>query len=275
VSCDTPANTMGTTTKGHRMDSQAYYDEHVPRRLRDFVVGNRRIEAAWDAITAGANGPRSVLEVGCGIGFVAWWASQRWSGARVTAVDSSEVSIDVARRMFDGPRYEHGRLESLDLDLGAPFDLIIMMDVYEHVPTPERASLHRQIERLLAPGGHVFLSFPTAEYQQHLREDEPSKLQPVDEDVHPGDMGRFADDVGGTVTWYRKVSVWRRCDYAHCWIERVEGAGSQRVLSPERSFAEKVCDKSGRYLQDRSRRARERMVVERLGSDELAEALGS
>ena len=197
-----------------------YYDDHVPRKLRDFVFGNLRVNAAWQNVAEHAGAAQRVLEVGCGIGYVSARMRELWPDAEIAAVDLSPTSIEVAHRLFGDldVRFECARLE--DLALEADFDLIVLMDVYEHIELAERRAFHGAVARLMTPGGALFLSFPTPEYQAHLRASEPHKLQPVDEDISAADLEGFAEDCGATLEELSRISVWRRFDYAHAWIRR-------------------------------------------------------
>jgi len=79
----------------------------------------------------------------------------------VAGATGLELSADVvASSPFVGD--ERFRLEVADVmarDAGSPeFDLVLMHDVLEHIPERERAL--GAVHRALAPGGHVFVSFP-------------------------------------------------------------------------------------------------------------------
>ena len=246
-----------------------YYDDHVPRKLRDYIYGNLRVDAAWQSISSSADAPRRVLEVGCGIGYVSARMKSRWPAADIAAVDLSPTSIEVAERLFgdSGVRFECGRLE--ELGLGADFDLIVLMDLYEHIETSERADFHASIGRLMAPDAVIFLSFPTPEYQAHLRENEPQKIQPVDEDVTAADLERFADDCGATLEAERRLSVWRRFDYAHAWLRRDSEPPLHRVATtPEPTLRDAISAKVPPALRrpERERRNRVERVTTRLGA---------
>ena len=241
-------------SQGSRDRVAQYYDDHVPRKLRDFLHGNLRVDAAWRSIAGHAPAPARVLEVGCGIGYISARMRRLWPAADIAAVDLSPTSIEVAQHLFGdlGVRFRCARLE--DFAPEAEFDVIVLMDLYEHIEVAERDEFHAAVARVMAPAGSVFLSFPTAEYQAHLRANEPHKIQPVDEDISAADLERFAADCGAKLEEYRKISVWRRWDYAHAWLRRIVEPPLSRVDPPQREPDEE------------GHRRRAELIVERLGA---------
>jgi trans-aconitate 2-methyltransferase len=233
---------------------ERYYDDHVPRKLRDFLHGNRRVDAAWQSIAGHVSGPLRILEVGCGVGYVSARMRAAWPAADILAVDLSPTSIEVARRLFGdtGVRFECTRLEELPLE--APCDVIVLMDVYEHIEVTGRNDFHRAVAGLMGPAATLFLSFPTPEYQAHLRAHEPHKVQPVDEDISAADLDAFAHDCGAVLEQHSRISVWRRFDYAHAWIRRTGAPPLERV-----ELAPPLPDEQGH-------RERRELIASRLGA---------
>lgn len=98
---------------------------------------------------------RDVLEVGCGIGTDT--VNFARAGARVTAVDLSDRSLDLARRRaavygLDNVRFVHANVEELSRVLQpASFDLVYSFGVIHHTPRPDIAL--RELVALLRPGG--------------------------------------------------------------------------------------------------------------------------
>ncbi|PZU08624.1 bifunctional 2-polyprenyl-6-hydroxyphenol methylase/3-demethylubiquinol 3-O-methyltransferase UbiG [Sphingomonas sp.] len=123
------------------------------RYLRD------RIDAEW-ACDPRARRPlegRRALDVGCGAGLLSEPLARL--GARVTGLDAAAENVAVARAHAEGQGlaidYRHGGVESLS---GETFDLIVSMEVVEHVADP--AGFVAAIAGALAPGGLVLLSTP-------------------------------------------------------------------------------------------------------------------
>ncbi len=78
-----------------------FYDEHIVHKVADFVDGNRRVDAAWRTIQHWAPAsPRCVLEIGCGLGAMAYRMAERWPDARVFGADISPRSIEFATKLF-------------------------------------------------------------------------------------------------------------------------------------------------------------------------------
>lgn len=92
---------------------------------------------------------RSVLEIGCGIGTDTINFAR--AGARVTAVELSKRSLDIAVRraqvfgLGEQIRFVLGNCERLSEVLRVePYDLVYSFGVLHHTPSPERALLEIQ-----------------------------------------------------------------------------------------------------------------------------------
>jgi 2-polyprenyl-6-hydroxyphenyl methylase/3-demethylubiquinone-9 3-methyltransferase len=97
--------------------------------------------------------PVSVLDVGCGAGFLANYLAQQ--GFAVSALDASESSLAVAGR-YDGTGkvyYEIGNAYNLPY-ADASFEAVCAMDFLEHIEKPEQVI--GEISRVLKPQGLFF-----------------------------------------------------------------------------------------------------------------------
>lgn len=99
-----------------------------------------------------------VLDVGCGGGLLSEALAKE--GAEVVAIDLAPELIKVARlhRLESGVEvdYRVQAVEALADEAPASFDAITCMEMLEHVPDP--AAIIAACERLLKPGGRLFLS---------------------------------------------------------------------------------------------------------------------
>lgn len=232
-----------------------YYDAHTIEKLRGFVEGNPRVELAWETIVGWApNRPKRILEIGCGVGDICWRMRRRWTEAEVVGVDISARSIDTARRLFadEGLSFVEGELKPGTVQ--GPFDLIVLMDVYEHIARTERPALHAVLRELRSPGGRIVLAFPTPRHLAHLREHQPEHIQPIDEDVDVESLQVLARDTASELLMYREVGVWHEGDYAHA-VTGVR-SGWKAVPAPRRvSFLQRLLQrKPAPLVPDREKR---------------------
>jgi len=200
---------------------ESFYDGFSRRLLADYVYGNLRVDRQLDffaaAIPADA---RRVLVIGCGSGYAAYRvASEMATAAEVLAVDISGRNIEIARALFAHPRVEYRRADVTSEPLEGSWGVILLPDVYEHIPLDSRRALHERLAKGLAERGRILVTVPTPEHQDHLRRS-GSGLQPVDERVGLAELTALARDVGGEVTCFCVISAWSTNDYAHAVIER-------------------------------------------------------
>ncbi len=101
---------------------------------------------------------KRVLDVGCGGGILSEGMSQR--GAHVLGIDLGEAPLEVAKlhALESGANVEYRKVavEQLAAEQPGTFDVVTCLEMLEHVPDP--ASVVAACERLLKPGGHLFLS---------------------------------------------------------------------------------------------------------------------
>src|SRR5436853_2008522 len=102
---------------------------------------------------AKVSGKMSILDVGCGPGYVSAAAAER--GASPIGLDFSKEMIAIAKRMF--PRIEFREGDAQNLPFGdRTFDRVVASFALLHLANPERAMT--EAARVLKPGGRFGLT---------------------------------------------------------------------------------------------------------------------
>jgi len=98
----------------------------------------------------------SLLEVGCGTGYVLGMIAQRMPTLRIVGGDLSAACLEKARRRL--PHGQFYRMSAEELPFEDEFDLVCAFDVLEHVEDDQRALAGmRQAVRC---GGHLVITVP-------------------------------------------------------------------------------------------------------------------
>lgn len=121
----------------------------------------------WALATAGFAAGQSVLDIGTGRGELVALAAER--GARwALGIEYSPDAVKLCRTTFDAHDID-GRAHAVLADARAlpvadgSVDLVVMLDVVEHLSCEELDRCLREVRRCLAPGGRLFLhTFPTS-----------------------------------------------------------------------------------------------------------------
>lgn len=115
-----------------------------------------RIE--WITQRTGTLQGKTLLDVGCGGGLMAEPMARL--GAQVTAIDASEKNIRIAQLHAEKSAlsidYRHTSIEQLSAQPAAAFDIILALEIIEHVENPDLFIRH--CAQCLKPGGLLFVS---------------------------------------------------------------------------------------------------------------------
>jgi O-antigen biosynthesis protein len=152
------------------MDSNASLDESATRyaaslRYKDGEPTTDIIDSVVLSVSAVPPGSR-VLDVGCHDGIAARMLKRR--GCFVVGIDVDDVALKVAAQHCDAVRevdLEHDVSSELKLLMesepvqGVKFDVIVLMDVLEHLRNPLEV-LRELVDTCLAPHGRCVFSIP-------------------------------------------------------------------------------------------------------------------
>ena len=197
-----------------------FYDDAVYQKLDGFIHTNPRVEFAWQSLNSifKFKEPKKILEIGSGIGEICFRLASSLCTSSVVGFDISDQSIKVASDLFVLPNLSFVRADRINEVLGSKedkYDLIFLMDVYEHIPATERDELHQFIANNISDDGFVFISCPTPQHLEYLKIHNPSQIQPIDENISIEVLLNFSKQTQLSLIQYKEVCVWRAADYFH------------------------------------------------------------
>lgn len=237
----------------------SYYDDHVQHKLNDYIKVNPRIEFAWKTIINNVpNAPQHILEVGCGMGNVSSRMRKHWPDAKIIGIDISTLSIQLAQKLFADDKLSFREtILTPDTFTNERFDLIIFMDVYEHIAVNDRPDVHAALLKLLKNKGRIILTVPTPHNLSWSLKNKPETMQPVDEHISFEVIGKLAADTNTEVMLYQLKNVWNVGDYAHVVLEKNDDFEAafftpKPVTSAERAerIFGKITAKLGSYVRN-------------------------
>jgi hypothetical protein len=120
---------------------------------------------------------------------------------------------------------------------GGAFNVITLVDVIEHIPEAERPGLFVRLRELSAPNALLILTYPSPQYQRHLRRSKPQELQIIDNVVELPTLLAESGAAGYSLQHYSLEDVWMRNQYVHCVLQTddalVEPARPEPTLGRE------------------------------------------
>lgn len=105
-----------------------------------------------------------VLDVGCGVGATLAWLRGKWPAATMVGIDRDAAAIEQVKSVAD-VTVQHD-LEQ-PLSQLEPFDLILALDILEHLKDPLTAL--RGLIELLTVGGVIIVSVPNVAHHSVIR----------------------------------------------------------------------------------------------------------
>jgi len=106
----------------------------------------------------GISKPITILEIGFGQGHLLDWA--RSAGHRITGVELLPEMADRAKSR--GHDVVYGPFEGTNFT-SSHFDLLVALDVIEHLTLPELVAFFESARSTLKPGGRIVLRFPNGQ----------------------------------------------------------------------------------------------------------------
>lgn len=140
-------------TRGGYDSAAAKYLELFRNAVPEHPLDNAMIGAFAEFVR---DSSLPVLDVGCGPGAVT--DQLRRLGLRARGLDLSSEMVALARETFPDVEFEQGDMAAVDLPDGALGGLLSRSSII-HTPPEDVPAVFAEFHRLLAPGGHLLLTF--------------------------------------------------------------------------------------------------------------------
>jgi len=111
----------------------------------------------------------SILELGCGLGYI---SNELSDFGDVSALDQSSASINIAMQKY--PRVNFMQGDILKYEPGDQlFDIVVSSEVIEHIPEEKRNLFMQVIWESVRPNGWVILTTPNKAISDRLSNEQP------------------------------------------------------------------------------------------------------
>lgn len=207
-------------------DVKSFYDDFLESRMLWYrVSGNPRIELATERALDFVHSGSHVLDVGCGIGITTEQVAEQTDEGHVWAFDISERNIWYARETVDQSNVTFFTAnvledrEKIRKHLTEAVDVIILVDVIEHIPQKHHGELFEFFHSTMSDQSFVVLTYPSPQYQRYLKEHEPEELQIIDQVIELEELLEAARAAGLSLRHYSLETVWKRNQYVHCVLQ--------------------------------------------------------
>jgi cyclopropane fatty-acyl-phospholipid synthase-like methyltransferase len=139
--------------------------------------------------SAGLKPNSNVLERGCGIGTVSNLILKFITEGSFVGLDISPESINMAKNF----NAFHKKAEFMVNDMSnfthkTKFDFVVFPDVLEHIPVEQHANIFETVSKLTTPDAVILINIPEPNYLNWVRENDPKKLQIIDQSLSMQDL---------------------------------------------------------------------------------------
>ncbi len=140
-------------------DYQSSYDriaEEYTARIADELKDKPLDRMLLEQFAARVNGAGCVCDLGCGPGHVARYLRDR--GVDIFGLDLSPGMLEKARKLNPHIEFRQGNMLALDVEDGAWAAIVAFYSIV-HIPKADLPQALREMQRVLKPGGFLFLAF--------------------------------------------------------------------------------------------------------------------
>lgn len=199
-----------------------FYNNFLESRMLKYRIrGNRRIELATERVLEFVQPDSHILDIGCGIGIATEQMARAAPHGHVWGCDISDRNIWYARQTVQEPNLSFFVADTLDQEylfskVKSDIDVISLVDVIEHIPSEEHGELFEFFSSISSGDTVIVLTYPSPQYQRYLAEENPEKLQVIDQIIKLDTIRQSARSGGFSLKHFSLEDVWLKNQYVHC-----------------------------------------------------------
>lgn len=227
--------------------SSSFYDNFISYQIQSGI--NDRIYSLYKRTLKFGISNKKILEIGCGIGALTYLLSKKIENGKVEAFDSSEKSIEFAKKNI---QHKNVLLEPADLlnfsPCFVPCDRILMFDVLEHIPKAKHSEAFARVREWMDEETLLLINLPNPYYILYDQKHQPEKLQELDQPIFLNDLLPILSDLSLELKYFETYSIWVKEDYQFLTIQKRKNF-TEQYLSAEMSLTKRIALKFQREIR--------------------------
>jgi trans-aconitate 2-methyltransferase len=185
-----------------------FYDDFSKNQLKTGIT-IRHYSILNKLKKAGLRKDHVVLEIGCGIGTLTGLLGKFVSNGKVTALDISPESVQIARKRCIGQKHiSFGVSDMSDFESQEKFDFVVFPDVLEHIPVEHHANIFKRVAKALKANGKIAIHIPDPLQLDFIRKTIPQSLQIIDQSLYIQDFIANTDNCNLMLDVYERYCLY-------------------------------------------------------------------
>ncbi|MFN0189351.1 MAG: class I SAM-dependent methyltransferase [Bacteroidia bacterium] len=150
----------------------------------------------------------NVLEIGCGIGTLSNLLAGYLTKGKITAVDISPETIELAKHKFKSRKNLEFQVSDMsNWSNSNTFDIIVLPDVLEHIPLDQHDNLFAKINAVSNATTKLLINIPHPKALEYFIENRKDLLQIIDIPIHTNVLSQNAANHGYYIESLESYSI--------------------------------------------------------------------
>lgn len=222
---------------------EAFYDEFTTKQIQA-GISKRNVKIHEWLLKFGLQNTHNVLEIGCGIGTQTELLAQYVTQGKITAIDISPKSIEIAQQRlinYTQVTCVTADVITMDVQFNTKFDVIVLPDVIEHIPIQSHAKLFERLQQYLTQNGFVLIHIPNPNYLAWCHVNTPQLLQVIDQPIYTNVLCGNVYANGFYIHYLETYEIWtNNCDYQVIVLKARSNANSFSFKHQYTTLKEKI-----------------------------------
>lgn len=196
-------------------DVADFYDDYVTHQIKNGY--NLRHQHVLKRIKPYFSPTKSIslLEIGCGIGITSNKLLQNFNINKLIGIDISSKSIDYAKKL--NASYAHSEFlcgDIFELDIKEKtVDLILMMDVLEHIPKSKHLKIFEKLSSLMTDDSFIILNIPYGPCLDYIIKYDSEGVQVIEEPIYLHELSTIFEQTNIEIVGLETFGMWLEDEY--------------------------------------------------------------
>jgi ubiquinone/menaquinone biosynthesis C-methylase UbiE len=223
-------------------DIKKFYNEYSDRQ-KEYSYNERHYYVFNLLKKSGLNKNSTVLDLGCGIGVLDILIAKYCSEGKVTGLDISERSIELANskiKNLTNIAFKCGNIKDADINEYKDYDFVFLIDALEHIPFAHHENIFQKIALILGNSSRFIINIPYYGATVYAEKYQKDLLQLIDLPVELVHISSLCEKFNLEIKHVLTYDVWQEEEYQYIVVQKKKDYVYKRIKPEYLTFYDRV-----------------------------------